>query len=230
MRLQEKAPVVSYALPGSSSPWRVALDPDWPSACAGTLGSACRDPGHPVCVHISAVGFIRRVGRLCSRAGVASGCRAQSSQLWGDGRPSRRRHPPRKTAASPHLRPWHPPTQPPHSGNIGPGPPPGSQAGQSGVTDGPVSSFWTHCSPGTHTHIPLARPATLTPSDHRWCGRWVPGLVAAITAVPEAGRGPAPPEISCRPLPGCGYKAETDIVLWDVSAGMAASGLRVGKQ
>ena len=110
MRLQEKAPVVSYALPGSSSPWRVALDPDWPSACAGALGSACRDPGHPVCVHISAVGFIRRVGRLCSRAGVASGCRAQSSQLWGDGRPSRRRHPPRKTAASPHLRPWHPPT------------------------------------------------------------------------------------------------------------------------
>ena len=71
MRLQEKAPVVSYALPGSSSPWRVALDPDWPSACAGALGSACRDPGHPVCVHVPAVGFIRRVGRLCSQGGAA---------------------------------------------------------------------------------------------------------------------------------------------------------------
>ena len=173
-------------------------------------------------------GCAHRAALPSSRVSTASGCRAQSSQLWGDGRPSRHRHPPGKTAASPHLRPWRPPA--PLPGNIGPGPPPGSQAGRGGLTDGPVSSFWKHCYPGTHAHIPLARPATLPPSHHRWGSRWVPGLVAAFTAVPKAGRGPAPPEISCRPLPGCGYKAGTDLVLWDVSAGVAASGLRARKQ
>lgn len=49
-------------------------------------------------------------------------------------------------------------------------------------------------------------------------------------AVPEAGRGPVPPESSYRPLLGCGCKAGTDVVLWDVSAGTATSELRAGKQ
>lgn len=43
-----------------------------------------------------------------SQVSMASGCRARSSQLRGDRRPSGYRHPPRKTAASPHLSPWHP--------------------------------------------------------------------------------------------------------------------------
>ena len=110
--------MVSYPSPGSSLPWRVALDSGWLSTCAGPSVFCTRDPGRPVCVDVSAVGFIMWEGcahgevLLSSRVSTASGCRAQSSQLRGDRRPSGHRHPPQKTAASPHLRPWCPPPPP----------------------------------------------------------------------------------------------------------------------
>ena len=63
--------MVSYPSPGSSLPWRVALDSGWLSTCAGPSVFCTRDPGHPVCVDVSAVGFIRHVGRLCSRGSAA---------------------------------------------------------------------------------------------------------------------------------------------------------------
>lgn len=63
--------MVSYPSPGSSLPWRVALDSGWLSTCAGASGFCTQDPGRPVCVDVSAVGFIRCVGRLCSRGSAA---------------------------------------------------------------------------------------------------------------------------------------------------------------
>lgn len=112
--------MVSYPSPGSSLPWRVALDPGWLSTCAGASGSA---RGTLAVLSVwtfqpwgsSGVweGCAHGEVLLSSWVSTASGCRAQSSQLRGDGRPSGHRHPPQKTAASPHLRPWCPPPTPP---------------------------------------------------------------------------------------------------------------------